>query len=98
MVSPPAESPLSSSESLPFKPPTLDELVEYFLAAKRSLSTINHVWRAREIVDAGRQALEENARLAAKDSFVRHALDIQVESLQAIRHGTKVVESGGHKE
>jgi autophagy-related protein 17 len=98
MGSPAAESPLSSNGSLYTKQPTLDELVEHFLAAKRSLSTIVQVWRAREIVDAGREAIEEHAILSAKNAFVRQAIDVQGESLLAIRHGAHVVESEGHQE
>jgi autophagy-related protein 17 len=96
----PADSPLSSEESLDAnpEPPTLDQLVEYFLASKRSLSSISQVWRARENVDAGREAIEENAVLHARNTFVRRAVDVQVGSLLAIRHGARLVESDGQKE
>ncbi|RDI86721.1 hypothetical protein Vi05172_g3151 [Venturia inaequalis] len=87
-------SPGSSQGS--FSEPSLEQLVEYFLSSKRSLSSISAVWRAREIVDSGREALEENAALCAKNTFVRHALDGQIEALEAIRHGASVVDAEGY--
>lgn len=87
-------SPASSQGS--FSEPSLEQLVEYFLSSKRSLSSISLVWRAREIVDSGREALEENAALCAKNTFVRHAVDGQIEALEAIRHGAGVVDAEGY--
>ena len=73
--------------------------MEYLLASKRSVySIIPLVWRAREIATSGRDALEENATLCAKNTFVRQALDGQLVVLEAIRHGTLVVDSEGHDE
>lgn len=92
--SPPAQpSPASSQGS--FEEPSLEQLVEYFLSSKRSLSSISLVWRAREIVDSGREALEENAALCAKNTFVGHAVDGQMEALEAIKHGASVVDAEG---
>jgi hypothetical protein len=72
--------------------------VDYLLSSKRSLSSIGLIWRAREIVDSGREALEENAALCAKNTFVRRALDKQVESLEAIRYGAAAVDVEGWDE
>jgi autophagy-related protein 17 len=95
--SPPAQpSPASSQGS--FEEPSLEQLVECFLSSKRSLSSISLVWRAREIVDSGREALEENAALCAKNTFVRHAVDGQIEALEAIRHGASVVDAEGSED
>lgn len=91
-------SPNSSNESIWDKQPTLEQLVEHFLASKKSLSAITHVSRAREIVDAGRQALEENAALSAKNTFVRHTIDKQIEGLEAIRHGSSIVDAECHND
>jgi autophagy-related protein 17 len=97
MASPPAQpSPTSSQGS--FEEPNLSQLVEYLLASKRSLSSISLVWRARDIVDSGRSALEENAALCAKNAFVRHAVDGQIEALEAIRHGAALVDAEGFEE
>ena len=71
---------------------------ELYIASKRSLSSISLIWRAREIVDSGREALEDNASLCARNSFVRSALDKQVDSLEAIRYGATVVDAEGHDE
>jgi autophagy-related protein 17 len=96
-TSPPdVASPSSSHGS--FTEPDLSQLVEYLLASKRSLSSISLVWRAREIVETGRGALEENAALCAKNAFVRQQVDGQVEVLEAIRHGTSIVDAEGHDE
>lgn len=46
-------------------------------------------------MDSGREALEENAALCAKNTFVRHAVDGQIEALEAIRHGASVVDAEG---
>jgi autophagy-related protein 17 len=95
---PPSESEESSVTSLETRDPTLEELVEMLLASKRSLSSINQIWRAREIVDACRDAVEENAVLTARNTFVRHAVSEQLGSLEAIRQGARVVELEGHQE
>ncbi|KAF2397947.1 hypothetical protein EJ06DRAFT_497344 [Trichodelitschia bisporula] len=88
-------SPASSAGSLNDGPPSLDQLVEYYLVSKRSLSSISHVWHAREIVESARAALEENAVLAAKITFLRHALGRQVAKLEGIRHGLALVDGEG---
>ena len=91
-TSPPAPpSPASSQGS--FHEPNLEQLVAYLLASKRSLSSISLIWRAREIVDGGREALEENASLFARNAFVRSVLDRQVDSLEAIQYGATVVDA-----
>lgn len=98
-TSPPAApSPASSNEDIWDKQPSLEQLVEHFLASKRSLSAIAHVSRAREIVDAGRQALEENATLSAKNAFVRHTIDKQIEGLEAVKLGSNAVDAECHSD
>jgi len=99
MASPlPPESPQSSSGSIDTRQPALDDLVSIFIASKRSLSTINQVWRARDLVESGREALERNAILAASNSFVRCAVDVQLDSLAGIRYGGRVMEIEGSAE
>jgi hypothetical protein len=72
---------------------SLNQLVDLFLASKRSLSCINQVWRAREIVHTARDAVEDNAKVSARNSFVRYAVDVQLESLEAIRLGGGLIQS-----
>ncbi|KAF2663627.1 hypothetical protein BT63DRAFT_460742 [Microthyrium microscopicum] len=94
----PPDSPSSSVGSLEVDEPSLDQLVGIFLASKRSLLSTEQVRRAQEIVDTGRGAVEENAVLTARNSFVRYAVSVQLESLEAIRQGVRVVESDGQLE
>lgn len=93
-----AHSSGSSNESIWDKHPSLEQLVEHFLASKRSLSAITHVSRARELVDSGRQALEENAILSAQNAFVRHAIHKQIEAFDAIRYGASIMDAEGNDE
>ena len=99
MASPDAQdSPLSSEHHLNPSDLSLDQLVDIFLASKRSLSCIPLVQRAQEIVETGRDAVEENAVLAARNSFVRYAVDMQMESLEGIRCGGGAVRREGRDE
>lgn len=98
MASRHSESDDSSSTSSDSGDPTLQDLVEMLLSSKRSLSSVNQIMRAREIVDACREAVEENAVLSAKNKFIQHAISEQIESLEAIRHGVRVVDLEGHQQ
>jgi hypothetical protein len=92
------DSANSSHEVLDPRKVTLNDIVDTFLAAKRSLLSIELVARAREIVESGRVALEENATLAASNSFVKAAVELQLDSLNGIRAGGKAVEIEGYQE
>ncbi|KAF2265080.1 hypothetical protein CC78DRAFT_494140, partial [Lojkania enalia] len=97
MASP--ESPASSASSgssrsfNPNRPPTLEDLVNHFVASKRSLNTQTVLWRANETVNTSRELLEENASLSAKNSSIRNIIDEQVDALEAVRRGIDVVEA-----
>ncbi|CAI6311390.1 unnamed protein product [Periconia digitata] len=98
MASPP--SPASSTSSLASrrsvdvnKPQTLPDLVNHFVASKRSLNTQTILWRANDIVTSARDLLEENAILSAKNASIRNIVDTQVENLEAIRRGIDVIEA-----
>ncbi|EEP81495.1 conserved hypothetical protein [Uncinocarpus reesii 1704] len=65
--------------------PNLETLVGHLVAAKRSLSSINHVWRANEIVTAARSALEEGVILSARAGFLHRELEVQLRSLYQIK-------------
>jgi autophagy-related protein 17 len=92
------ESSSSSREGLGPGKVTLDDLVGTFVAAKRSLSSIDLVARAREIVESGRGMLEENAILSAGNSFARQAVDQQLDSLAAIKQAGHAVDMEGYQE
>ncbi|KAH7065701.1 autophagy-related protein 17 [Paraphoma chrysanthemicola] len=98
MTSPP--SPASSTSSAGSRrsfdqnrPQTLEDLVNHFVASKRSLNTQTVLWRATDIVNTARELLEENAVLAAKNTAIRNIVEQQVDALEAVRRGIDVVES-----
>ncbi|OAA46696.1 Autophagy-related protein 17 [Beauveria brongniartii RCEF 3172] len=63
----------------------LETLVTHLLAAKRSLSSMNHVLRANEIATSARNAHEEAALLSAQASFLRGATLDQAAILVKVR-------------
>lgn len=83
----------SSSPSPPSSPAantlrstlTLEQLVVHFVAAKRSLTSILHGWRANELVTSSRALVEEIAILNAKNAFARRGIEVHVGTLQDIR-------------
>ncbi|KAF1943310.1 hypothetical protein EJ02DRAFT_443390 [Clathrospora elynae] len=75
------------------RPLTLEDLVEHFVASKRSLNTQTVLWRATDIVNTARKLLEENAVLAAKNTAIHNIVDQQVEALEAVRRGIDMVEA-----
>ncbi|KAF1953461.1 hypothetical protein CC80DRAFT_527414 [Byssothecium circinans] len=92
-------SPASSTSSVDSRrsldanrPQTLEDLVNHFVASKRSLNTQTILWRANEIVTTARELLEENAILAAKNAAIRNIVDEQVDGLEAVRRGIDVIE------
>lgn len=98
-----AQSPHSSLPSpavadSPPPLPDLDTLVSHLVAAKRSLSSINHVWRANEIVRAARSALEESVILSARTGFLRRGLDDQLRLLYDVRAEVEDVAIRGRSE
>ncbi|KAK1076823.1 autophagy protein 17 [Friedmanniomyces endolithicus] len=87
--SPPPSSPEASLQQ---GPPSLERIVVHFVAAKRSLTSTAHLWRANEIVTRSRALIEEIAVLNARNAFARHRVDDQLDILHAIRGG--IAESG----
>lgn len=78
----PQQSPAASTHEAP-----LEQLVEHFVAAKRSLSSTALVYRANEIVQDARGHIEECAILRAKNTFLRSGVDEQVNVLNSVRSG-----------
>ncbi|KAL2820877.1 autophagy-related protein 17 [Aspergillus cavernicola] len=66
-------------------PPPLETLISHLVAAKRSLSSINHVWRANEIVTTARSTLEESVVVSARTGFLRSGLNNQLRLLYNVR-------------
>ena len=93
----------SSTESLP-RPPSdlaltpLERLVSHLVSAKRSLSSINHVWRANEIVESARKSLETNAISVARSDFLKRGIEAQVNLLAQVQKNTRAVEEEGAME
>ncbi|KAJ5083907.1 Autophagy-related protein 17 [Penicillium alfredii] len=78
--------------------PQLETLISHLLAAKRSLSSINHVWRANEIVTASRSTLEEGVVVSARTGFLRRGLNSQLRLLYNVRSGVEEISYRGRDE
>lgn len=96
-----SESSSAASPSPPTSPqaastyhgePDLERLVSHFVAAKKSLSATQHVYRATELAATSRSLIEEIAVLNAKNSYARRGVDEQLETLRSIR--AAVVDAG----
>ncbi|PGH04341.1 hypothetical protein AJ79_07121 [Helicocarpus griseus UAMH5409] len=87
------EGSLSSQQE-----PDLETLVSHLVAAKRSLSSIHHVWRANEIVTTARAALEESVIVSSRTSFLRRGLDEQLRLLYGVRTEVERVAHQGRSE
>lgn len=78
--------------------PTLEVLISHLLAAKRSLSSINHVWHANEIVTTARSTVLECAVLKSKTAFVQRSLKDQLKLLYDIRAEVEKTSYSGREE
>lgn len=76
----------------------LETLVSHLLASKRSLSSINHVYRANELVTATRNSLETSVITSARTEFLRSGIDSQVKILTRVRNNTEGVAREGDAE
>lgn len=77
---------------------TLERLLDFLLAAKRSLSATSQVWRANEIVSSARDALTESVLVRARSAFLREGIAEQVKLLYAIKGGVDRVAHRGRTE
>lgn len=93
MASPASPTSPASSASSFNHPLALDELVNHFVASKRSLNSQTVLWRANDIVNSARSLLEENAVLSAKNSSVRNIIEDNLHSLEAVRRAIDDVEN-----
>lgn len=92
-----SESSVSLRDASP-APSSLDTLVSHLVASKRSLSSIEHVWRANEIVTSTRIQLEASVIIAARTSFLRDGIITQLQTLEAVHAHSRAVESEGAEE
>ncbi|MCJ1464207.1 autophagy protein 17 [Pseudocyphellaria aurata] len=76
----------------------LETLVSHLLASKRSLSSINFVYRANELVTATRSSLETSVITSARTEFLRSGIDSQVQILTRVRKNTEDVAREGAAE
>lgn len=89
----------SSTESLPHSPAAeplsaLEGLVSHLLASKRSLSSINHVWRANELVTSTRASLETAVVTSARTSFLERGITSQLDLLYSVQHDNGEISHG----
>ena len=76
----------------------LESLVSHLLASKRSLSSVNHVLRANELVTTTRKSLEVNVITTARSGFLRSGIDEQVKVLDQVCTGSESVARHGNAE
>ncbi|MCJ1352033.1 MAG: autophagy protein 17 [Icmadophila ericetorum] len=86
----------SSVSSLPpagsdISEPPLETLVSHLLAAKRSLSSVDHVFRANNLVTLTRRALEFHTVTVARTSFLRNGNFSQLRILDHVQTHTKTI-------
>ncbi|KAL4987869.1 autophagy-related protein 17 [Aspergillus falconensis] len=79
-------------------PPPLETLISHLVAAKKSLSSINHVWRANEIVTSARSTLEESVVVSARTGFLRSGLNNQLRLLYNVRAEVEEISLRGRSE
>ena len=77
---------------------TLEQLLDYLLATKRSLAATDHVWRANQLVHAAREAFVEVIELRARSIFVADGITSQLKILQDIKSGIEQVAWRGRTE
>lgn len=70
-------------------PVTLEKLLDYLLAAKRSLAATDQVWRANSIVQSAREALVESVELRARSGFLRDGIAGQLAILARVKIGVE---------
>ncbi|KPI34478.1 Autophagy-related protein 17 [Cyphellophora attinorum] len=79
-----ASSPSQSGQQA--GPVTIDTLISYLVAAKRSLSSIHHVHRATTVLAEARSAIESTAALIARTTYLRRSLQSQLKILRGIQY------------
>lgn len=93
----------SSTDSLPHSPATepssaCEGLVSHLLASKRSLSAVNHVWHANELVTSTRACLETAVVTSARTSFLQRGITSQLDLLYSVQHHNGEISKGAADE
>ncbi|KAL9593612.1 MAG: hypothetical protein Q9219_007471 [cf. Caloplaca sp. 3 TL-2023] len=88
----------SSSRAASPAPESLESLVSHLVASKRSLASIEQVWRANEIVNSTRYHLEASVITSARTSFLRLGIATQLGTLELVHARNKAVENEGADE
>ena len=78
-------SPSSASQSEHQDPLTVETLISYLVAAKRSLASIHLVHRATNVLAEARSAVESTAVLRARTTYLRRSLLSQLKILRGIQ-------------
>ena len=93
-------SPTSSiqAEELPASSLTLETLVSHLLTAKRSLSCVEHVSHANDLVTNTRQSLEKHAILTAQTQFIRDGSKAQTATLDRVHNYASSIAQEAGKE
>ncbi|KAL8969577.1 MAG: hypothetical protein Q9197_004260 [Variospora fuerteventurae] len=94
---------VSSTSSTPPRlaspaPPSLETLVSHLVASKRSLSSVEQVWRGHEIIETTRFHLETSVTTTARSSFLRSGIAAQLHTLKHVHRHSKLVEVEGAQE
>lgn len=72
--------------------------ITHLLAAKRSLASICHVYRANSLCTSTRLSLEKSAILTARTSFLRSGITSQLDVLQQVQSNTQDTARQGREE
>ncbi len=78
--------------------PSLQQLVEYFRAAKDALANTGPAERANSIVIEARTAVEEAAVLNGRNAFLRRVIVRQQRSLQGVAASLTQISEGVEEE
>ena len=81
---PAASSPSQSQERQPPEV-TIETLISYLVAAKRSLTSIQNVHRANTVLSEARMSVESTAALIARTTYLRRSLLSQLRILRGIQ-------------
>ncbi|KAL8825358.1 MAG: hypothetical protein Q9170_007822 [Blastenia crenularia] len=73
-------------------PSSLETLVSHLVASKRSLSSVEQVWRANEIVESTKLHLEASVITSARTSFLRSGIATQLRTLKLVHAHNRAVE------
>ncbi|CRK14037.1 hypothetical protein BN1723_017368, partial [Verticillium longisporum] len=76
----------------------VETLVEHLLAAKRSLSSMQHVLRANDLATDARRSHEEAAILCAQTRFLQRAIPNQTNLLLRVRRSLKRTYDAGKRD